>query len=195
MQIVREAGFALPPTVAAIQALEPADSKRLFDAGFDYVCYSMEVWTEAAWREVVPGKAKSLGRQRWMDCLKAAVDVFGPGRVLCNFVAGVETAVPGLFRSATEAADVTLQGMRWCYEKGVYPKYAVWIVAGGARFGDREPAPLDYYARLIPGRQQLFREFSLPVPRTDCPQCLTQSCEADLMGSWPHAHARAAVAH
>ena len=49
----------------------------------------------------------------WMDRLKAAVDVFGPGRVMCNFVAGVETA-SGVYRSAEDAADSTLEGMRWC---------------------------------------------------------------------------------
>lgn len=207
MQVVRDTELPLPPTVAAIQALDPADSRRMRDAGFQYVCYSMEVWTESAWREVLPGKARSVGRQRWMDCLRAAVDIFGPGRVLCNFVAGVEAAVPD-GRSAEDAADATLEGVRWCYENGIYPKYAVWIVAGGARFGDREPAPLEYYARFVTGRQRMFAEFDVPVPQTDCVQCLTQSCEADMAlldparyahgaaaaHAWSHVHAPAATA-
>lgn len=208
MRAVRDAGVPLPATVAAIQALDRPDSVRLRDGGFDYVCYSMEVWPEAAWPAVLPGKARSLGRSRWMDCLTEAVDVFGPGKVLCNFVAGVETAVPDLFRSPEEAADSTLEGMRWCDEHGIYPKYAIWIVGGGARFSDRAPAPLAYYARLLAGRQQLFASSRVAVPHTDCAQCLTQSCEADLarldpgrfaVGQaerypWATAHATASVA-
>ena len=180
MRAAREAAPALPPTVAAIQALDAEDSRRMRDAGFDYVCYSMEVWNEDLWPAVLPGKARSVGRAGWMQCLERAADVFGPGRVLCNFVAGVETAVPGVFQSPEEAADSTLDGMRWCCERGIYPKYAVWIVAGGARFGDRPPPPLEYLVRLVAGRQRLYEEFPVPVPRTDCVRCLTQSCEADL---------------
>lgn len=180
MRAVRETDLALPPTVAAIQALDRADSLRLRHAGFDYACYSMEVWDARAWDAVLPGKARSVGRDRWMRCLLDAVEAFGPGRVLSNFVAGVETAVPGLYRSAIEAADATLDGMRWCYEHGIYPKMAVWIVAGGAAYADRPPAPLEYYAHLLRGRQRLFGDYDLPVPDIDCRHCLTQSCEADL---------------
>jgi hypothetical protein len=195
MDAVRDTGEALPPTVAAIQALDEPDSRRLLDAGFDYACYSMEVWDEDVWPAVLPGKSHSLGRGRWMSCLDTAVDVFGPGRVLCNFVAGVETAVPGAYASPEAAADATLEGMRWCYEHGVYPKYAVWIVSGGARFADREPAPLEYYARLVTGRQALFEEFEMPVPHTDCVGCLTQSVEADMALLDPARYARGAAAY
>jgi hypothetical protein len=107
------------------------------------------------------------------------VDVFGPGRVACNFVAGVETAA-GVFRTPEDAAESTLEGMRWCYENGIYPRYTVWIVPGASQWGDRDPAPLEYYARLLPGRQALYADYSLPVPQTDCARCLTESCEADL---------------
>jgi hypothetical protein len=180
MEAARSTGLPLPTTVAAIQALDRDDTRRLRDAGFDYACYSMEVWDEDAWRAVLPGKAESVGRDRWMRCLVDAVEEFGPGRVLCNFVAGVETAVPGLYRSSIEAAEHTLAGIQWCYEHGIYPKLAVWIVSGGAAFGDRSPAPLEYYAHLLRGRQRLYAEYDLPVPATDCRHCLTQSCEADL---------------
>ncbi len=190
MRAARDTGIRLPPTVAAVQALDRADSVRLRDAGFDYVCYSMEVWSEAAWREVVPGKSRSVGREGWMNCLRDAVDVFGPGRVLCNFVAGVETAAPGVFRSAEAAADSTLEGMRWCYENGIYPRYTIWIVPGGAIYASQPPAPLDYYARLLPGRQALYEEYSMPIPKIDCACCLTESCEADLAGLDPARFAR-----
>jgi hypothetical protein len=146
MRATRETGASLPSTVAAIQALDRPDSQRLRDVGFDYVAYSMEVWSDEAWREVVPGKGRSVGRTGWMECLKQAVDVFGPGRVLCNFVAGVETAALGVFSTPEDAAESTLEGMRWCYENGVYPKYTIWIVPGGAVWGQHTPAPLEYYA-------------------------------------------------
>ncbi len=194
MDAVRETGPRLPATVAAIQALDREDSLRLRQAGFDYACYSMEVWEQACWEAVLPGKNRSVGRQRWMECLTEAVDVFGSGKVLCNFVAGVETAVPGVFSSAGAAADSTVEGFRWCCEHGIYPKYAVWIVSGGARFSDRTPAPLEYYARLTLARQAMYAEYDLPVPDTDCEQCLTQSCEADLARLDPARFATGAAA-
>jgi hypothetical protein len=180
MEAARDTGVSLPTTVAAIQALDRIDSARLRAAGFDYACYSMEVWDAEAWEAVLPGKARSVGRDHWMRCLIDAVEEFGPGRVLSNFVAGVETAVPGLYRSPTDAAERTLAGMRWCYEHGIYPKLAIWIVSGGAAFAGRPPAPLEYYAHLLRGRQQLYGEFDLPIPANDCRHCLTQSCEGDL---------------
>lgn len=209
MEAARETGLPLPATVAAIQALDRPDSARLCEAGFDYACYSMEVWDEPAWQAVLPGKARSVGREHWMRCLVDAVSEFGPGRALCNFVAGVETAVPGLYASPEAAADATLEGMRWCYEHGIYPKWAVWISSGGAAFAGREPAPLEYYAHLLRGRTQLFDEYGLLVPATDCRQCLTQSVEGDLAVldparyargaagacDWEHRHPRANVAH
>jgi len=207
MEAVRSTSLPLPATVAAIQALDPADSARLRDAGFDYACYSMEVWHEALWPMVVPGKNRSVGRAAWMKCLTDAVKIFGEGRVMCNFVTGIETAVPGLFSSPEEAADSTLEGMKWCCQNGIYPKYAAWIVQGGSAFSDRATAPLDYYVRLMTGRQRLFEEFPLPVPATDCARCLTQSFEADLarldpgryavgraIHPWGESHPAAAVA-
>ena len=61
MNAVRETGLPLPTTVAAIQALDKPDSKRLREAGFDYACYSMEVWDEAAWQAVLPGSRAPSG--------------------------------------------------------------------------------------------------------------------------------------
>ncbi len=180
MNAVKETGLPLPVTVAAIQALDKPDSQRLREAGFDCVCYSMEVWDEGAWQAMLPGKMRSVGRAGWMRCLSDAVEVFGEGKVLCNFVAGVETVVPGLYSSPEAAAESTLAGMRWCYEQGVYPKHAVWITGGGAALAASGPASLEYYACLLPARQQLFAEFPMAIPATDCPRCLTQSCEADL---------------
>lgn len=194
MDAARQTGVPLPTTVAAIQALDRPDSVRLKEAGFDHVCYSMEVWDEDAWRVVLPGKSQSVGRDHWMRCLVDAAEVFGPGRVMCNFVAGVETVVDGLYRTPEAAADATLSGMRWCYENGIYPKWAVWVVSGGARLSQHEPAPLEYYAHLMRGRQALFGEYDLPVPATDCRQCLTQSCEPDLASLDPSRYAKGAAA-
>lgn len=189
MTALRESGTTVPPTVAAIQAMGRGDSERLKAAGFDYVCYSMEVWKDSLWPVIMPGKTQSVGRERWMACLKEAVDVFGPGKVMCNFVAGVETAVPGTFDSPQAAAESTLEGVEWCYQNGIYPKYSTWIVSGGAMFNDRPPAPLEYYATFLPGRQRLFAKYDLPVPATDCPRCLTESMEADLARLDPERYA------
>ena len=104
--------------------------------------------------------------------------------------AGTWSASQG-FASPQAAAESTLEGVEWCYQNGIYPKYSTWIVSGGAMFNDRPPAPLEYYATFLPGRQRLFAKYDLPVPATDCPRCLTESMEADLARLDPERYALA----
>ena len=65
------------------------------------------------------GRAASTG---WGAC-RTPSEIFGKGRVLCNFVAGVETAVPNVFKTADQAVESTLHGMRWCYTHGITEEF------------------------------------------------------------------------
>ncbi len=63
--------------------------KKLKAAGIDIVVFNLEVANEPWFSKYCPGKA-ALGRDFIIDRLKAALPVFGHGRVWCNFVLGLE---------------------------------------------------------------------------------------------------------
>jgi hypothetical protein len=157
--------------------MEEDDILRLRDAGFDYLAFNMEVWDERAWPVVVPGKARHVGRDHWMELLVKAAKILGPGKVLNNMVVGPEV-VSGVL-TEEEGIRSTLEGFRWCLENGIYPKYAIWIKGGGALYSDKQGPSLDYYVRLAVGREEIMRHCSLPRPVIDCFKCATQSLEYD----------------
>lgn len=142
------------------QALEEDQQKRLKDAGATNVFFDMEAWNERLWDQIVPGKAKTVGRSEWLRRLEMAVDVFGPGHVACNFVAGFESApVPG-FLSQDESLKSYLEGFDYLTERGVIPSFTVWIP-----LFDRASAPeTAYYLELGEGlhksvlRQGLYQD-------------------------------------
>jgi hypothetical protein len=177
LEALRELNLPLPPTCAAIQAMEEDNILRLRDAGFDYVAFNMEVWDERAWPVVVPGKARYVGRNHWMELLVKAAKILGPGRVLNNIVAGVEVAC-GLL-TEEEGIRSTMEGFRWCLENAIYPKYAIWIKGGGAPYSGKQAPSLDYYVRLALEREEIMKEYGLPRPAIDCFKCATQSLEYD----------------
>ncbi len=177
LDALRQLNLPLPPTCAAIQAMEEDDIYRLRDAGFDYVAFNMEVWDKRAWPAVVPGKNRHVGRDHWMELSVKAAKIFGPGRVINNLVAGVEVA-DGLL-TEQEGIHSTMEGFRWCLDHGIYPKYAIWIVKGGALYSNKQPPSLDYYLGIARERDAIMKRSTLPRPAIDCHRCATQSLEYD----------------
>lgn len=60
------------------------------EAGWSTLGLNLEVWTEAYFNAICPGKVQECGGyQHWLDALKYAIEVFGKGNVRCNFVAGL----------------------------------------------------------------------------------------------------------
>ena len=51
-------------------------------------CFNMEVWDPVQFARVCPGKNKFVGRERWIEALHEAVEVFGPDNVMSAFVGG-----------------------------------------------------------------------------------------------------------
>ena len=177
LDALRELDLPLPPTCAAIQAMEEDDILRLRDAGFDYVAFNMEVWDEKAWPVIVPGKARHVGRDHWMELLVKAAKIFGPGRVLNNLVTGVEV-VDGLL-TEEEGIRSTMEGFRWSIDNGIYPKYAIWVRGGGAIYSGKPGPSLDYFIGLALEREKIMKKCDLPRPAIDCFKCATQSLEYD----------------
>jgi hypothetical protein len=63
---------------------------RLKEAGFTNITINMEIWDENIFKTICPGKERTVGRDRWVEALSYASDVFGFGHIRCNFVTGIE---------------------------------------------------------------------------------------------------------
>jgi hypothetical protein len=131
------------------QALAKEDQKRLKDLGATNVCFDLEVWNEDLWPKLLPGKAKTVGREQWISRLEDAVDVFGRGHVGTNLVAGFECAPRPGFLSRDEALESYTSGFGDLIARGIVPWFTVWTahpLVGG--FAADDPPPTDFYLRL-----------------------------------------------
>ena len=79
-----------------------------------------------------------------------AATVFGPERVIPNFVAGVEMARPHGFTTVEEALRSTGEGLDFFMSRGISPRFTVWCPEPLSVLGrDQGPAPLEYHVGLL----------------------------------------------
>jgi hypothetical protein len=153
------------------QALEEDEQKRLKDAGAANVFFDMEAWNKRLWPLIVPGKAKTVGREEWLRRLEKAVDVFGAGHVACNFVAGFEGAPIEGFLSQEESLHSYLEAFAWLTARGIIPSFTVWIPL----FNWENAPSAEYFLKLGNGlhellmRHDLYRDLGFPRLGVDPP--------------------------
>jgi len=96
------------------------DMDKLKEAGWQGVSFNIEIWDERLWPGIVPGKAETLARARWIESLLYAVELFGKGNVASVLVAGLEPK-----RSHWE-------GVEWLAEHDIYGVPIPWTPAPGS---------------------------------------------------------------
>jgi len=162
-------------------AVDPADSRRLRDAGADSCCYNLEVWDGPTFEAACPGKAKYVGRRRWIDALLGAVEVFGHGNVGSAFVAGLELGPPAPGMTRERMVESIIEGAAFLLDHGIVPLYSpLWPVDGTA-YSPTDGLSPDLYLRLEMAVFRLRAERRFPVPRwLICPGCSYMLLEVDL---------------
>ena len=180
---LKDAGHRPKYLMIAPQALEAEDAKELHDLGVRVICHPMEVWQENLWPIIVPGKSKFVGRDKWIDCLLKAVEIFGRGNVKTNFVAGCEMAPPYGFKDIDEALESTLGGFEWLAQRGIIPRFTFWSNNPGSRFKleNVEPPPSEYYLKLGSGQHKLLIKYDLSLPEDRCHICNVGEIHYDFM--------------
>jgi hypothetical protein len=134
---------------AVVQALPLADVRRLKAAGLRIYHPNYEVWDREKFEALCPGKARHVGRDEWIRRVADAVDVFGKGCVIPNFVAGIELARPFGFDTVDAALASVEEGLRFFMTRGVIPRFTVWCPEPFSELGEQPPAPLEYHVRLL----------------------------------------------
>jgi hypothetical protein len=145
-------------------ALSRKQLKRIYDeTGILSYCPDIEVWDKRLFSWICPGKEKAVGWDKWVRSMLDAVDIFGPGNVYTNFVAGCEMAEPHGFQTVDEALKSNFEGCEYLAKHGVAMMSLVWKPAAGSLFHKQKQPPLDYYVRLVKGLHDIRAAYGTAV--------------------------------
>jgi hypothetical protein len=148
------------------QALPRADAQRFKDYGIQIYHPNYEVWDKRLFALISPGKQRYVGREEWHRRILDAADVFGPSRVIPNFVAGVELARPFGFETIDAAITSTVEGLDFFMSHGVAPRFTTWCPERTTPLGRDNPdgAPLEYHVRLLGAYREALDRHGLQPP-------------------------------
>lgn len=151
---------------AVVQALPLDEVRMLYESGYRIYHPNYEVWDAKLFSKICPGKERYVGRNEWIRRIVDAAEVFGPGNVIPNFVAGIEMSAPDGFTSVEEAVRSTREGLDFFMSKGILPRFTVWCVEPNTVLSrtNKAPAPLEYYVHLLQSYREAFIEHGLPTP-------------------------------
>ena len=148
------------------QAWVKADVQRLKDAGAKIYHPNYEVWDPELFAAYSPGKNRYIGREEWIKRVVEAAEVFGPSRVIPNFVAGIEMAKPVGYTDVEKAVASTQEGLEYFMARGVVPRFTTWCPEPTTPLGKLNPegASLEYHLRLLEVYRDTLLSFRLPPP-------------------------------
>jgi hypothetical protein len=148
---------------------KPREEMKWFRSkGLDDHNANMEVWDPRLFEWINPGKNRRVGWANWVKWMCDSVDVFGEGNVTPNFVGGIEMAQPYGFKTVDEAVKSTTEGLEVMMSHGVMPRFNQWRRepnSGMAKEHEQPAVPLDYYVQLMRNRYEIWKKYSLPIPK------------------------------
>lgn len=151
---------AVPGTILPSATTNEDDMRRYRDTGIGAIGYSMEIWDEALYKAYCPGKAKSASHDEFLNAIRSAVGIFGPGNVYGVLVMGLEP------RSAF------IEGIRELSAIGANVVPFVWSPNPGSRLeGHRAPAA-EWFVDTILEAADIVIESGIPCGTSNhCYQC------------------------
>jgi len=158
----RFAGRWIPKAV--VQALPKDEARMLKEAGYRIYHPNYEVWDRDIFSWICPGKERYVGRDEWMNRILDAAEIFGPERVIPNFVGGVEMARPHGFTDIDRAVASTTEGLEFFMSRGVIPRFTTWCPEPTSDLGRQEGPPLEYFVKLLLAWRTTFESYGLPAP-------------------------------
>lgn len=171
------------PSWFQIVPKETKHVQRLHDTGIGCIQFNFEVWDERLFNIICPGKAKYIGRDEYIKRATKAVDIFGRGNILMNFVTGVEMSQPWGFKDPVLAVKSTLDGFEFLMSQDVLPRMDMWCVMRNSSLRNQNPAPLEYYINLEKGYSELLDKYNFsPFWPGNCRYCDT----VDTLQDWQY---------
>ncbi len=170
----------IPVTLGS--AALPDDMLQQFhdDKLVDAVCFNMEVWSEALFSQVCPGKHQYVGYDNWIAALEKAVELWGRGRVYSAMVAGIELE-PEHGMEWNEAAALAVRGVRDLCGRGIIPIYSLYYPVGGKDRSDYQSRLRNYFEHLALNYRDIRRDHDLEIwDGFMCHKCAYMQLECDL---------------
>lgn len=136
------------------------DIKRFHDAGIQAIGYSMEIWDEALYRAICPGKSEATTHAEFLQSIKEAVGIFGAGNVYGVFVMGLEPS------------DTFLEGVRTLTTMGANVVPFVWSPNPGSRLSGHRAPYGKWYAQVVRDAATIVLEGQVPAgTENHCYRC------------------------
>lgn len=147
-----------------IQAVEVEDQKRLHEAGLHCIMMNLEAWEKRVFEVLCPGKAKYVGYEHWIELLIKGTEIYDPGHVVSNFVAGAELIVPNGFKTVGEGLKSTLDGFEWLLQHGVSPSWTPFMGSEAIKLNAPQQPPTEYYLTIGIETHKLHQKYKLYGP-------------------------------
>lgn len=145
-----------------------------------HVCFNLEMWSEALFNRICPGKALYVGYHRWIEALETAVRHWGRGNVYTAMVAGIELD-PEYGLEWEQAARIALDGAQDLCSRGIIPVYSLVWPSGGRQRPDYHERIRSYFETLSAGYQAIRRRHGLSIAESFmCHRCAYMQLECDL---------------
>lgn len=146
----------------------------------DSVCFNLEIWSEALFEKVCPGKNKFVGYQQWIESLENAVSLWGRGRVYSAMVAGIELE-PEFGMSWEEAAKLAIEGAGDLSARGIIPIYSLYWPVGGQDHPEYFSRLRTYFERLNLAYHEIRQQHDLQIWHGFmCHRCAYMQMECDI---------------
>jgi len=140
----------VPGTILPSATTGEDDLKRYRDTGIGAIGYSMEIWDEAMYRAICPGKSKSTSHDEFFAAIERAVRIFGAGSVYGVLVMGLEPR------------DSFLEGVKALSGIGANVVPFVWSPNPGSRLeGHRAPTG-QWYTEAITEAADIVHDAGVP---------------------------------
>ncbi len=130
--------------LVAVEALPPKNNHwidRTYALGADALLYNLEIFDEELFEALCPGRARFVGRKRYIEALRYAADIFPNGTVASHLIVGLEP--PGS----------TCMGIDFLTDMGVVPILPIYRPRPG---GALRIEPLNAEV-IIPIYRHLYR--------------------------------------
>jgi hypothetical protein len=160
----------------------PADCLEVFyrENLVSNICFNLEVWSEALFDKVCPGKSHYIGYGPWIESLEHSVSLWGRERVYSAMVAGIELEPEHGFEWEA-AADLAIAGAEDLCSRGIIPIYSLYWPVGGKNRPDYLDRLRNYFERLQLAYGEIRQRHGLKIwDGFMCHRCAYMQVECDL---------------
>ncbi len=150
----------IPGTILPSPAKGADEIKRYYNTGIKAIGFSMEIWDEALYRGICPGKSSGMSHDAFLSSIREAVKTFGEGNVYGVFVMGLEPK------------ETFLEGVRTLSGLGANVVPFVWSPNPGSKLeGHRAPTGKWFFETVLEAAEIVHKSGVPAGTENHCYKC------------------------